>query len=397
MNVDASSFCPSKRDNTAFDGDYYGNSSLSASASQFVPVRPLAGSASGSRTGVSLSALEFIPREHTSSLARSKAPPLCRFFLQGACRKGRDCPFAHDATVAAAARQNNKNNKNALDSIANKSLVEDGIECEFGAGASIVRLHLEVNRDKEPYDNVRGGVAVKVQWYAPSRCAWASFAYADQAQRAARACHGTTLGKRVLSVKTSAPKSNGYPFPGIATLRGRTSSCSISIGNLDDSVTHSKLKNFVERHAKCKVVSLDLGDLPFSEQQGPSIVKRLLVGFGQLTLFDLKRKALVRFADTKDADRACLNFKEVDRVKELGGSKLFLHRIFTAKYTVPTNVMDVIHELLKDILSSLPVRYSTFDNVATRSILIRADESAVIDSVKQQLLPIVSGEVLRES
>jgi hypothetical protein len=195
-----------------------------------------------------------------------------------------------------------------------------------------------------------------------------------------------------------------FQFP---SYRQRTS-FTTWIGNLGESVKQDSLKSFVERLAKCRVSSVALGDLSFTDKTGPGVVQALLRRHGgPLTSFEmapvhsggdnLKRKALCRFANASAAERACEYYRRYDKIQELGGSKLFLQRLFTVKYTLPITVFDSIKAEVEAKLKELPaLRYNMFENLTTRTISIQADGPDVVASIKSKLEPLVAGDVVRD-
>jgi len=402
-----------------------GSSMVSRRACEFVPAAAASrsnmvenGSNAPDSSSLSIVAAEFIPNSATGA---GRATPLCRFYLKGACRKGLDCPFVHDSAAAISNMACTGAGSSAgLDDTSETPrtmsiTLEEGVECEFGPGASVekLRLHATSAGASSGSENKHGlgayaGTSIKVQWYAPSRCAWATFAFSDQATRAAKALEGKSYGRRLLSAKTTFSRIK-QPIFDIRHTRYPISQCStwsIAIGNLDGEVSPFGLQRFIERHAKCKVRSLTLGNLPFTEEQGPGIVRKLLERFGKVTSFDpapvdvdrdgQKRKALVKFENDKDADRACRKISKTDRIKELGGSKVFATQIYTAKYTLSKDTMDVIYKEVAEKLAAYPsARYSIFENVASKSLLVRTDDRNVSESIRDQLNPIITGEVLR--
>ena len=462
---------------------------------------------------------------------RPQLPPSCRFFLGGACRKGLDCPFSHDAASCTIQQEVTR-----LDDVATpmsyEYFVEEGIRCTFGPGVCIDRLTLgdgsrnpssslssssatvsisglpplfgrkqgvteqdiearlspfgrllrlslvpvaasskkrssaffalatfseaasataaavalhgstvlswsgvaghsamEKGQTQHPHhrhqleqfnnavsvvvvqkdqstsgsisSNVeQAGVTVKVQWYAPSRCAWIHFPHEQPAKKAAQVLNGKVLGQRTIGAKFQAP-----------SYRQRTS-FTTWIGNLGESVTDSWLKSFTERHVKCRVLSLSLGDLPFTEKTGPDVVQRLLKRHGgELISFEkdegqdqrdkkavLKLRALVRFANTKGAEQACRYFEENKCVPDLGGSRLFLQRLFAIKFTVPTVIFEVIKdEVVSRLNEGLDgLRYNVFENASSRTISIKADRPDDIASIKAKLDRLMQGLVVRD-
>lgn len=497
---------------------------LKATASMFLPTllsnnekpQPLF-EKSSTTTTLKATSLMFLP---TLSHDQERAQPLlekssyseppyqisvCKFFAQGACRKGLSCPFLHDSSSLMAPDITSEGNKGST--IADKPttyFLEDGIEAEFGAGAVVNKLTLGVTEDRrsstvvvsglpvglvsehdvevrlspfgsllrllikeskgkatqrrhnfctvafsEPdsakdassslngttveswmnlaasgsksaeskrYDQNRSigsvavviqesscsivrnrdirGVAVKVQWYAPSRCAWVHFDHEYQAQKAAKACDGKALHGRIITTKFQQP---GH--------RQRTS-FTTWIGNLAESVTERALVKFVQTNTKFRLVSVSLGKLPF--QDGPSLVQTMLRRFGPLTSFEvekvsgqveasLKQKALARFITAEGAEKACDFFGRSSSIDELGGSKLFVQRMFSLKYTLPKTVFGAVkNDSFAKLKQVVGIRYNLFESERSLTISITADDLAEIEDVKAKLDPIVQGEVIRD-
>jgi hypothetical protein len=96
----------------------------------------------------------------------------------------------------------------------------------IGSVAVVIQESCSIARNRD----IRG-VAVKVQWYAPCRCAWVHFDHEYQAQKAAKACDGKALHGRIITTKFQQP---GH--------RQRTS-FTTWIGNLAELVTERALVN----------------------------------------------------------------------------------------------------------------------------------------------------------
>jgi hypothetical protein len=240
------------------------------------------------------------------------------------------------------------------------------------------------------------GTTVHVQWYKSSRCGWAHFGRKWEAEKVAKVCHGMNIGERILSVKFQKPSL------------GQRTSFSVWIGNIDESATPSLLRSKVEKLSKCQTLSVSLGELPFRDKSAAEIIQRLLrEQGGPLTAFDcspgnnrLKRKALAKFAFEADAKRVCEYFNQ-RKVPELGGSILFLKRVFVAKYSLPSTIAET---LLKEILPTLKkhesARFSNHTNETKEStktsISIQADDLATITLIRKEVDPILRGEVLRD-
>jgi hypothetical protein len=238
------------------------------------------------------------------------------------------------------------------------------------------------------------GVAVKVQWYAPSRAAFVHFRQRFEAEKVAKVCNGKELHGRVVSVKFQRP-----------SLHQRTS-FTAWMSNLAETVSKPNIVSFVQKYAKCTVLLMDQGDLPFSEHQGPAIVEKLLNRHGQLVSFhtspcsskELKRRALARFSDAKQAEEVVRYFKLTSSIEELGGNKLFVQRMFNLKYTLPGKILDLLCPPIEAVLAEMvgSVRYSIFDNGTTKSLSITGDNAAVIAFAKAKIAPILKSDTVRD-
>jgi hypothetical protein len=245
------------------------------------------------------------------------------------------------------------------------------------------------------------GVTIKVLWYAPSRCAWVHFRTLAMAKAAAKACHGAVFScghqryqQRVLTASVQAPTP------------GQRQSFSVWIGGLPDQVNTEELKRFVHKQSKHWVTSVALGAVPFRDNHGAAIVKRLLEKHGRLTHFEespnqgepLKRKALTKFSNAEEADKVCQYFGGTKHVPELGGSKLLLTRIFLAKSTVSNQVFGAIETVLIAKLSTIPdTRYNVYRNEKTTTISMNAERPESIASAKAVLRVIVTGQAVAHS
>lgn len=85
----------------------------------------------------------------------------------------------------------------------------------------------------------------------------------------------------------------------------------------------------------------------------------------------LKRKALAKFANMEDADRACAYFQRTNRVPGLGGTKVHCDRVFSAKFTLPTHMFHLVQgacaTVIQNSLKDCPpqaqdIRFKTFQN-----------------------------------
>ena len=243
-------------------------------------------------------------------------------------------------------------------------------------------------------DSRSQGIKIKAQWFIPSSSAWVHFRYSHQAKLAANRCNKQVLHGCEVSAMYQTP-----------SLRQKTS-FSVSVRSIPPSVSSGQLKQFIERHSKCKILSLSLSKSPITEKTAPGVVQKLLSKHGgPCTSFQLspqwsgaKQKALIKFSSPKDADSACRFFSSKSSVTELGGGKLFLQRIYSLKYALPWSVfISGVKDEIEKALSQFPsVRLSIFPDPHTASVSIHSDSQEEISHVKVTVDPIVSGEALRE-
>lgn len=467
--------------------------SLKPGARPFVPLS----TGSGEGSALHPRAQIFLPATENFAASSSNAP-LCRFFRQGACKKGLHCPFRHDAN-ATIGRNLSGRSEEATERPTIEFNVEDGIHCCFGPGASIIRLDIGecdlaeeiksiaisglpacfVNerdvearlsaygtlvklsvkpathnadmwyaiatfvsstsaaeavhalsgttvkswiglgggasnaivppRQKEVMEagvslvlqgKKRGNgnaaaVSVKVQWFAPSTCSWIHYSQRWQAEKVAKVINKRTICGRVVEARFQRPS------------QGQKTSFSVWVGNLPDNVTRKQLLATVGQIAKIRAMSVDINPPSFSERSAPTIVQKLLRAFGPLTAFDvqplsqgstsLKRRALARYADALDAKKACDHFQRAATIKELGGGRLFVQRIFSLKYSLPRPVFSCVRSSINDTCSSLDnIRTSFFENRNSWTVLIHADTQEDRDAARARLAPMIEGEVVRD-
>ncbi|GKY91871.1 hypothetical protein MPSEU_000158700 [Mayamaea pseudoterrestris] len=455
---------------------------------------------------------EFAPQQSTINLL-PPPPDLCRFFLRGACRNGLACPFRHDAALAMQFAPNDGGDANQDNASKETEMIalDEGIQVEFGPGASVFKLvlgndkadtqkHLaksiivtniprelpvseqDMRHRLEPFGKVQrllldvdrnrpqcwfvmaemadaqdaikaatalhgtcvktwvrngevrdkgsrskalensfvsvvqkqpsgstsknnAGVPVKVQWYAPSRCAWIYFHAADGAIRATREANGKQFCGRPITTSYK-PQTRHIHVPYTKVITEHI----VWVGNLGETATADKLRMSFERHGKGKVKSVTLGDLPFQESEASLLVRQILQKCGNVVRFDvasnlnkerqkddLKRKALAWFETAETADFACRQFAQQKSIPELGGGKLFVQRLFSIKYPLPIPVFDALKRKMFAELDQLQgIRYHLYESSLFRTISITADEQLHIDAVKLRLGRLIEGEVVRD-
>eukprot|EP00521_Asterionellopsis_glacialis_P008356 CAMPEP_0195289212 /NCGR_PEP_ID=MMETSP0707-20130614/5584_1 /TAXON_ID=33640 /ORGANISM="Asterionellopsis glacialis, Strain CCMP134" /LENGTH=872 /DNA_ID=CAMNT_0040349191 /DNA_START=201 /DNA_END=2819 /DNA_ORIENTATION=+ len=468
MNPNSSSFTPC----------------LKAKAQPFVPSSQGTASVNPS---LNKDARTFVPT-HCNVDAKPPPVPLCRFFVQGACKKGMDCPFRHDSDAVSNQRENLEE---VIDQPAFEYDMDNGIHVCFGPGASVIRLDLgdlekevEVNtvaisglpmavseKDVEarlsPYGELchlschnkdsktkkqwyafaqfsspsmatnavcalngtstvswcglvrrstrppskpttgvvsvmlRGrkrrndvSVAVKVHWFAPSTCAWAHYSQRWQAERVAHLVDTKAITKtRTIQAKFQQPT------------RGQRSSFSVWLGNLPAKIDKKMLISFLTKTSKIRCMSVDVNPAPYSESSGPAMVQKQLTRFGPIREFhvqeassmSLKRRALVRFVNSDDAQKACDYFSQTKKIQELGGTRLFVTRIFSLKYQLPPDVFPCIQNLIEAACGAIEdTRLNVFEGQNSVTLIVSADTQKSIETARDGLKEIVEGEVLRD-
>jgi hypothetical protein len=82
---------------------------------------------------------------------------------------------------------------------------------------------------------------------------------------------------------------------------------------------------------------------------------------------------------------------------ELGGSKLFVQRLFFLEYILPKTVLSAVKNdsfaKLKQVVGN---RYNIFESERSVTLSITADDLVEMEDVKGKLDPIVKGEVIRD-
>lgn len=228
--------------------------------------------------------------------------------------------------------------------------------------------------------------SVKVQWYAPSRCAWAHYNTVQSARDAASRCNGKQLRGR--SISTSFQQQQ---------LRQR-SSFSVLIMGLSEGVSEKDVTRFMTQHGKVEhPSSITMGALPFLDGQGGTIVESLLSKIGPLASFlqaphgvtEIKRKALAKFSRPSDAAEVCKQL-HMQKVVGLGGGKLFVHRVFSAKFMLPNTIYTVVGGQLMPLLALLEggdhhVRHKIFPAESVTSIAVQADSPHALAFAKGML------------
>lgn len=230
--------------------------------------------------------------------------------------------------------------------------------------------------------------SLRMLWYAPSRIGWVHFYSADKA--IAAAAQSITLHGRQLSLAFQKP-----------SYRQRTR-FSVSIGNIGDEVEEENILNQFRRY-KCPPMSISLEPLKYKDKDGMKIIKTVLEAFGPLEMYEmeapvvgsLKRRAIARY---KTGDACAQAFSFLTRnpdIYELGHGKLFVERLFTAKYTMDSDVFETMKGALNAVLSSIPsIRHQVFPSLRKVVIRVSCSDAVAISKVRLQVVRLLSGDVV---
>ncbi|KAG1665888.1 hypothetical protein FOA52_005377 [Chlamydomonas sp. UWO 241] len=218
-----------------------------------------------------------------------------------------------------------------------------------------------------PHGSAQGGVqstAVRLQWYAPSRVAWAQFKGRADAERAASTCNGRRLKGSVIQCKFQQPPQSSYRGPGRAA--PQPDHFTVWVGSLGEGATQSDIKAMFKHTDGASPYEVTWAALPFTDARAPGLVRAALERFGPVASFDMqqaagggrggggggrggsgrgggsgdglsplnnKRRAIAKFAAPDAAARAVAELHDRP-LPALGGMKILATPLFSAKLTV---------------------------------------------------------------
>jgi len=163
-----------------------------------------------------------------------------------------------------------------------------------------------------------------------------------------------------------------------------------------------------EMETRCRNMSIDLDSPPFEGKRASAIVQQLLQSHGKLEMFamdsatiaasgsagSLKQKALARYPSAKEADAAESHLRRILRIPQLGGTRLFLQRIFTCKLSLPRYVFFYQFQSTWPIIEG--TRYSTYNNTATTTLSVATDSAQEHAALKRKPLNLLQRTSVRE-
>jgi hypothetical protein len=248
---------------------------------------------------------------------------------------------------------------------------------------------------------------VKVMWYAPTVTAFAHFYKHWQAEKVALQCNGLIVQEISISAKFQTPTRN------------QTTSFSVILTRVPLGITEDALKKAIFKSTLIKPISVTFDASTSDSHTGSStnsnkqrsltkqmecnLVRRRLELFGPLALFDLskegdptdiKRKAIATFTSAADATNAVNSIRQDNVLVEAKGIKLFVERVFTAKFSVSLPIYEVVQREVVDLLAncSANVRYKLYPSGTIMVLRLTGDSSLSISTVKSRLQRIFKGE-----
>lgn len=208
---------------------------------------------------------------------------------------------------------------------------------------------------------------LRVQWYAPSRCAYANFESNAKAVHASERCHGKVVRGRVVecSVKPSVVRHLG----GFGRRRGgfgggytqTIESKTVRVSNLGGDATEGDVRRLFRENRRDRPAgvldqleslfeapnSISLESLRYDDSDMP--IRLALGRSGRLVSFEMqpsplgapKRRAIARFDSAAEA-AAAVRSLHLKKVPELGFTTVTLTQLFSSKFTVLRGLFEVI-------------------------------------------------------
>lgn len=246
---------------------------------------------------------------------------------------------------------------------------------------------------------------VKVMWYTPTITAWAHFDMKWQAKEAASRCEGLVIQDISVLAQFQTPNKN------------QTTSFSVILTRVPEGITADALKKAISKKSRIMPVSITFDSSTsgphsssssskqrcLAKQEECNVVRRRLELFGPLALFDVskgddahgtKRKAVATFTAADDATNAVNSILQNNVLVEAKSIKLFIERVFTAKFSVSLPIYEVVKKEVTDLLTncSKNVRYKLFPSDTVMVLRLTGDSSLSISTVKSRLQRVFKGE-----
>ena len=244
---------------------------------------------------------------------------------------------------------------------------------------------------------------VKVMWYTPTVTAWAHFDLKWQAKEVALRCEGLVIQKISISAQFQTPSRN------------QTKSFSVILTRIPEGISEDALKKAISN--KTRIIPLSITFDSSNSKSGSSynkhrcltmqeecnVVRRRLELFGPLSLFDasigddsfgIKRKAIATFTAAEDASNAVNSILQDNILVEAKSIKLFIERVFTAKFSISLPIYEVVKKEVMFLLTncSKNIRYKLFPSDTIMVLRLTGDSSLSISTIKSRLQRVFKGE-----
>ena len=200
--------------------------------------------------------------------------------------------------------------------------------------------------------------SLKLQWYqAASRITWVNFHRSLAARCVADAGNGRMCRGAKLSMRFVTPST-------------------VTVTGLDENATAEEVRGLVCSLARAAAnkqgafaaaaAEIYIGDISsvkfskpaFRNEDAGKIITGLLEEHGTLSSFKpapatgAKRKAMATFVSSADATKACRMLHNTP-LPALGGGKLFVEQVFSAKFVLPSRVFDVVKARVLSLVGTL--------------------------------------------
>ena len=243
--------------------------------------------------------------------------------------------------------------------------------------------------------------SLKLQWYAASRITWVNFQRSLAARRAADAGNGRMHRGAKLSMRFSKPST-------------------VTVTGLDENTTAEDVRELV-----CSLVGAaantqgafaapaaeihidDISSVSFSKpafrnEDAGKILTGLLEEHGTLSSFQAapatgpKHKAMATFVSSADATKACRLLHNTP-LPALGGGKMFVEQVFSAKFVLPSQVFDVVNTRVLSLVGTLNdndpeanMQHRVIRSGSKATILLKAGSVTALAAVRRNFDIVVT-------
>jgi len=183
--------------------------------------------------------------------------------------------------------------------------------------------------------------SVSCTWYKASCIAWLHYRHWDRAQKAEKFLNsgGKVLGRK-LECKVQGDAPEGWHDPNRIY--------SVRIGNLNVRTTADDLRGRLRGRCEPSDVVFGRTSYTVSDNQAGDIIKALLTQIGSLEIWETnstvsatRMKGMAKFQSAEDARKAVKDLSGT-KIPQLGNSKLFVNPLISVKFTILTDMYQII-------------------------------------------------------